>query len=81
MRLKALLLTLVIGFGLTAPMAAKTKHPKSPRVQHGASHKMPKAKQGKVKPMKYKKGKRNANAKAAKPHSVKVHKSKTPHTV
>jgi len=82
MKLSALLLTLVIGLGLSAPLDAKTKH-KVPKT-HSAAQKAPKRstktpkvkhKPAKVKPMKFRKGKHSSSVKPAKVRRTKAPKS------
>ena len=75
MRLSALLLSLVIGLGLTAPLEAKTKTPKAPKVHRSAKYKAPKQrkKPAKLKPMKFRKSKGSTKpAKAAKARKLKT---------
>jgi hypothetical protein len=84
MKLSALLLTFVIGLGLTTPLEAKKhKTPKPPH--HSTTHKAPKRgtkmpkvkkKPTKMKPMKFPKAKHSASVKPA-----KVRKSKAPKSV
>jgi len=80
MRFSALLLSLVIALGLTAPLGAKTRY-KAPKVHHhSSSRKTPRVKHkpAKVKPMKFRKAKPRAKSrvhKAAKAHRVKRIKS------
>jgi hypothetical protein len=82
MKLKALLLTLVIGAGLVTPLEARHKV-KTPKVHHSAAkaNKAPKVrhKPAKVKPMKYRKAKRNPQARTSK--APRHHKVKTPKSV
>jgi hypothetical protein len=81
MKLSALVLTIVIGLGLTAPLEAK-KQPRTPKVQpHSTSYKAPKrkTKPTKMKPMKFKKAKKSGSARRVKP--TKARKSKAPRSV
>jgi hypothetical protein len=80
MKLSALLLTFVIALGMLAPLEAKTKH-KAPKAQHHTTQKAPKVrkKPAKVKPMKYRKAKRQTTARTA--HAPKAHKVKRPKSV
>jgi hypothetical protein len=80
MKLSALVLTIVIALGLTAPLEAK-KQPKTPKVQHhSTSNKAPKrkTKPTKMKPMKFKKAKKSGSARV-KP--AKVRRAKPPKSV
>jgi hypothetical protein len=81
MKLSALLLTIVIALGLTAPLEAK-KQPKTPKVQrHSTSYKVSKrkTKPAKMKPMKFKKAKKSGTARRVKP--TRAPKSKAPKSV
>ena len=84
MKLSALLLTIVIALGLSAPLEARSRR-KTPKAQHHSAQKAPKRsskmpkvrkKPAKVKPMKYRKAKRSSSVKPA-----KVRKSKAPKSV
>jgi hypothetical protein len=80
MKLNALLLTLVIGLGISSPLDAKTKH-KTPKAQHPTTYKAPKVKRkaAKVKPMKYRKAKHSSVSHASK--APKAHKVRKPKSV
>jgi hypothetical protein len=80
MKLSALLLTFVIALGMLAPLEAKTKY-KAPKAQHHTAQRAPKVriKPAKVKPMKYRKAKRQTTARTAK--APKAHRVKRPKSV
>jgi hypothetical protein len=76
MKLSALLLTVVIALGMSAPLAAKTRRT-PPQVHARAKAKAPKVKRKPVKPkpMKYRKAKRSQS------RTVKARKVRTPRSV
>ena len=71
MKLSALLLTIVIALGMSAPLAAKTKRPPKPHARTAVKAPKVKRKPVRPKPMKYRKAKR----KPVNPPKVKTSRS------